>query len=167
VTYPGATYVVLHDLQQNGYDVLLGADVFARARITIDFGKSEVTFAPPAAGASGGLPIGFEDFVPIVATSLNGKSVSVAVDTGAAGTIGLGSDFSDRHPEFPKGSATVRLGAYEIEGAALDAAEKMPYDGRIGGALLSHFTVTFDYGRSTMSLSPRANDATAHSATRE
>jgi predicted aspartyl protease len=155
-TFASANYVVLHDLQQNGYDVILGADVFAHARITLDFAKRHVEFAPASTPASGGLPIGFDDFVPIVTAELDGKNVSVAVDTGAAGSIGLSSDYSDRHPEFVKGaSTTLRLGASEIKDQTLDPPQKMPFNGRIGSTLLQHFTATFDYGRGSLSLAPR------------
>jgi hypothetical protein len=167
-SYPSANYIVLHDLQQNGYDVILGADVFARTRVTIDFAKREVQLAPPSTGASGGLPIGFNDFVPVVTAALDGKSVSLAVDTAAASELGLSSDFSQRHPELTKNtSPKLWLGAYEIKDLTFDAPERMPYDGRIGSALLAHFTVTFDYERGTISLTPRANDPIVRSAQAE
>jgi hypothetical protein len=152
-TYPAATYVVLHDLQQNGCDAVLGADVFAHARITFDFAKNDVTFAP-AAGPGGGLPIGFDNFVPIVNATLGGKVAAFAVDTGAPDSIGLSTDFSDRHPDYPRtGDADVRLGSYDVKNVAVDAPEKMPFNGRIGTALLRRFVVTFDYERGTLSLS--------------
>ena len=61
-TYPGANYVVLHDLHQYGYDVVLGTDAFAHARISIDYGARTVSFAPSGTGNEGDLS--FQNFIP-------------------------------------------------------------------------------------------------------
>lgn len=180
-TYPAAQYVVLHDLHQYGYDVVLGTDVFARARITLDYGRRSVSFAPESAGAaSGGIPVGFENFIPILPLRIGDQAVPLAIDTGDESTINLAYDYYEAHPTLfkPSGSvavagiggasdeltgelAQVRLGGYEVVRPRIGATKRLPATarGHIGSGLLRHFTITFDYGRSRLELTPRAGDA--------
>ncbi len=184
-TYPPARYVVLHDLHQYGYDVVLGTDVFARARITLAYGRRTVTFAPESAAgaAGGGIALAFENFVPTLPLRIDEHVVTLAVDTGDESTINLAYEYYEAHPALFKPSGTVavagiggasdeltgelthlRVGDYDVLRPRIGATRRMPATarGHIGSGLLRHFDVTFDYRRSRLELAPRADDASVH-----
>ena len=181
-TYPAATYVVLHDVRQYGYDVVLGADAFAHARVTIDYGAREVAFAAAGgdAGPATALPMTFENFIPVVDVGLDATTVALAIDTGDAGTINLSYDYYERHPslfattghenvagiggtseEVTGDIGTIRVGRFELERQHVGATKKLAATaaGHIGAAILRHFTVTFDYAARRVELEPRPGDA--------
>lgn len=179
-TYPAAQYVVLHDLHQYGYDVVLGADAFARSRITIDYAKRDVVFAAVGTGnATGGIPLGFDNFIPVLPVRIGDAVVPLAVDTGDESAINVAYDYYEAHPTLFKASGTVpvsgiggtsdeitgdaprvRVGEFEIAHTKIGATKRMPATarGHLGSGALRHFTVTFDYERSRIELVPRAGD---------
>ena len=155
--YPAANYVVLHDLAQYGCDAILGADVFAHARITLDFGKREVHIAP-----SGGS---------------DDSGIALQIDTGDDGTIDLAYEYYEAHQSLfkPNGATAVhgiggnsegvagtiphvRIASFDVAGERIGATKKISYNGHVGTGLLDHFVVTFDYRRSLLDLVPRAGD---------
>ncbi|GAC1548325.1 MAG: hypothetical protein NVS3B16_21140 [Vulcanimicrobiaceae bacterium] len=184
--YPPAQYVVLHDLHQYGYDVVLGTDVFGRARVTLDYGKRQVSFAPESAGApGGGIVLGFENFIPILPLRIGEQIVPLAVDTGDESAINLAYEYYEAHPALfkPSGSVTVkgiggasdeltgelarvRIGDYDVLRPRIGATKRLPATarGHIGSGLLRHFEVTFDYRRSRLELVPRAGDTNVRAA---
>jgi hypothetical protein len=180
VRYPAATYAVLDDIDALGFDVVLGADVFANARITLDYAKRSVTFAPPAArDATLGLPLAFEDFLPQLVVGLGDLDVPLAIDTGDASAINLSAGFYAAHPSLftPQETRAVagvggaseqragelartRVGPYVIAGQRIGVTEKLLAStrGHVGSALLAHFTTVFDYAAGRIELTPRPGD---------
>ena len=181
--YPAANYVVLHDLAQYGCDAILGADVFAHARITLDFGKREVQIAPSGGSDDSGIALTYENFVPVVPVSLGGATVPLQIDTGDDGTIDLAYDYYEAHQSLftPSGETAVngiggnsegvsgtiphvRIAAFDVARQRIGATKKISYNGHVGTGLLDHFVVTFDYRRGLLELVPRAGDASVTSA---
>lgn len=184
-TYPAANYVVLHDLHQYGYDVVLGTDAFARTRITIDYGKRTVAFATESVGApTGGIAFGFENFIPILPVRIGDQTVMLALDTGDESTLNLAYDYYEAHPTLFKSNGSVgvrgiggtsdevvgelsdvRLGTFDILRPRIGATKRLPATarGHIGSGLLRHFEVTFDYGRGRLELKARARDPNVRS----
>lgn len=170
-TFPAAEYVVLRDVHRSGYDVVLGADVFAHARITVDYGKHTVTFAsnagPPPAG---GVALTFENYVPVASVRAAGQTLALGIDTGSDAALEVGYDlFAQHRADFKPGGigagpdagfANVRLGAYDLMGqyVASSRAPEPVAQGRIGESLLDHFIATFDYADGRLGLVPRPGD---------
>jgi hypothetical protein len=173
----------LHDLAQYGCDAILGADVFAHARITLDFGKREVQIAPSGGSDDSGIALTFENFVPVVPVSLGGATVPLQIDTGDDGTIDLAYDYYEAHQSLftPSGETAVngiggnsegvsgtiphvRIAAFDVARQRIGATKKISYNGHVGTGLLDHFVVTFDYRRGLLELVPRAGDASVTSA---
>lgn len=179
-TYPSALYIVLHDLRRYGYDVVLGADAFAHARITIGYAKHDVAFAAESTTArTGALPIGFENFIPVLSARIGEESVPLAVDTGDESAINLAYDYYELHPTIfkPSGSVPVsgiggaseevtgevshvRVGDFDVTRSRIGATKGSiaTARGHIGGGFLRHFDVTFDYGRARIELVPHSGD---------
>ena len=179
-TYPSALYIVLPDLRHYGYDVVLGADAFAHARITVGYAKAVVTFAAESADArAGALPIGFENFIPVLSIRIGDETVPLAVDTGDESAINLADDYYQLHRAIfrPSGSvpvagiggtseeitgevAHVRIGDFDVTRSRIGATKGAlaTARGHIGGGFLRHFDVTFDYGRARIELVPHPTD---------
>jgi hypothetical protein len=178
-TYPSAKYVVLHDMHAYGYDVVLGADAFARAKITIDYPARTVSLAPtPAAGD--GLPAVYADFIPVLAVRLGSLEAPLQVDTGDESTINLAYDFYQSHPAIFKTTGTtgvagigggseqitgeiasVRVGDATLTHQKIGATKALQSAaaGHLGSGFLAHFSVTFDYAHGTIALVPKVGDA--------
>ena len=159
-TYPAASYVVLSGLAHNGYDVILGADAFAHARVTVDYAKREVEIASVSPSSTGGEPMTFENFVPVVPIVLDGKAVTVQLATGDDGAILISRDYARSHPDVTNGRptgtiASVRLGPVVLENQPFDARETIAYSARLGSDVLRHCAVTFDYARSAVLFAPQ------------
>lgn len=180
ITYPSAYYVLLHDIHGFGFDLVLGTDVFARARLTIDYPMREVTFAPESSDPlEHPLPLAFQSVVPLVSVNLGGDSVPMLLDTGDQSTINLASWYYEAHPTLFKattkmnvsgvgGSAeqligeipSVTLGDFLVAHQRIGATKK-PFatgDGHVGSGFFAHFRVTFDYAHGRIGLSPRSGD---------
>jgi hypothetical protein len=174
--YGTAFYVVAHGLHENGYDIVLGADAFAHARIAIDFGRRTVTFGTAGLPLPGAVGIGFDNFVPIVPVRISdGVVLPLAVDTGDDASVEVvADDYLAHRALFALADATdgggriplVRLGAYGVSLVRLDATRRLPPagEGRIGDTLLQHFKLTFDYSRSEVALTPREGDTAVRAA---
>jgi hypothetical protein len=178
--YPMAYYVVAHDVHQNGYDVVLGADAFARTRIAVDYGHRTLTVASAGAALPSEIGISFENYVPVLPVRIGDQVVlPLAVDTGDDGSLEVAFDDYAKHralfdlrnvtsgSESDSGEvALARVGAWGVERARLDATHRQPPagDGRIGNGVLDHFAVTFDYARSGVALVPRSGDTAVHPA---
>lgn len=179
-SYPPARYIVLHDLHRYGYDVVLGADAFARTRVTIDYAKREVTFASASSEtASGAIALDFDNFIPVVPVRIGEAVVPLAVDTGDESSLNLAYEFYEIHPTLFKANGSmpvagiggtsdeitgdappVRVGEFEIVRTKIGATKRMPATarGHIGSGLMRHFIVTFDYDRARIELVPQPGD---------
>ena len=183
-TFPPANYLVLHDVHQYGYDVVLGADAFAHARVTIDFGAHTVAFASSeATGGAGDLE--FVNFIPVAPIKLDDVGLHLAIDTGDESTINLSYDVYDAHTGLfkPTGTAAVagvggaseevtgelraaHFENFELANIPIGATKKLSTtaQGHIGIGLLQHFVVTFDYSKLRIELRPRSGDPVVTSA---
>jgi hypothetical protein len=181
-TYPAANYVVLHDLSQYGCDIILGADAFAHARITLDYGKKEVRIAPSGPAGSG-TPLAFQDFVPVVSVGLDGTDVPLQIDTGDDSAVDLAYDYYEHHQSLFKPSGTtvvngiggssdgvagtisdVRMAGFDVTHQRIAATKKISFNGHIGSGILDHFVVTIDYSGGTIEFVPRAGDTSVKPA---
>ncbi len=176
-TYPRAQYVVLNDLHQYGYDVVLGADAFAHARVTIDFAAHRVAIGPESQAAvpskaARRIPIVFDNFVPLAQVSFGSSVISLAIDTGDVGSITVSRAFASDHPESfaaDRSATTDVLGhvartrfgtgaTAELDNVPIRATKDIAdtAKGHIGTAFLalSHESMTFDYTHNRIEFGP-------------
>lgn len=180
IRFPEADYVVLHDIHRYGYDVVLGADVMAATRVSIDFAHRAVTFnAPPDSSDIAGISLAFENFVPVVPVELGTIAARLAVDTGDQSSINLAYDYYSRHSDLFKATQVravsgvggssfeyigeipmVTIGDYQVSSQPIGTTRKLrgTAQGHLGAGLLAHFRVVFDYARSRMTLYARDGD---------
>jgi hypothetical protein len=160
-TFPPAQYVVIAGLRTAGYDIVLGADAFANARISLDFERKVVTVAGAGGPVAGGSTLSFENFVPTLAVALGGVPADLSLDTGDASAVELAADWAAAHPNAAGDSVTVRLGADDVSHVHVVATKRLgaPDRGVIGSGLLQHFVTTFDYAHARIGLVPQPRDA--------
>jgi hypothetical protein len=179
-SYPPAYYAVLHDMHAYGYDIVLGTDAFAHARITLDYPAHRVAIEPEAAqAAAGGVPIEFEGFLPVVPVELGATAARLTIDTGDESAVNLSREFYRLHPQIftPNASsevagiggqgeellgtiARVDLGGFALLKQPIGTTNRsLPTaQGHLGSGALRHFVVTFDYAHHNLSLRPRDGD---------
>ncbi|MBV9102972.1 MAG: retropepsin-like domain-containing protein, partial [Candidatus Eremiobacteraeota bacterium] len=97
-TFGAANYVVLHDVHDYGYDVVLGADFLAHTRTTIDYAARSVEILNPQTSSPPAIPLRFDGFLPVVDVQLGAIDVPLAIDTGDEATINLPYAFYQDHP---------------------------------------------------------------------
>src|SRR5581483_2991538 len=61
-----AEYVVLSDIHRYGYDLVLGADVFAAAPLTVDYDRHILAFGADVPASATTIALAFDNFVPVV-----------------------------------------------------------------------------------------------------
>ena len=180
-TLPSALYTILHDIHGYGYDVVLGADAFAHARVTIDYPRKRVTIAPASDVVDPHtLAVAFESFIPIIDMQLADLDVRLMIDTGDDSGINLADDYYALHRTLfkPTGKAriggaggtaeqitgeipSVRIAGFTLEHQKIGAQKQTARiaDGHLGSGFLAHFAVIFDYAHARVSLEPRSGDA--------
>ncbi|MGR4064150.1 MAG: pepsin/retropepsin-like aspartic protease family protein [Vulcanimicrobiaceae bacterium] len=167
-----ANYVVLRDIHDLGYDVVLGADFFAATTVTLDLrgislGESE----PPNPTAR--VPLSFAGFVPVVPVELGVFPTRLAIDTGDEGTINLSGDVLLQHPDLFRVTGTrtvvgvggtaveqtgkierVRIGDLVVaeQDIAATPALRGIAPGHLGMGFLSSFGTFFDYANAALTL---------------
>lgn len=166
MTLAPANYVVLHDIDRFGYDVVLGADMFAATTIELDPGTHHITFGAPAPTGGIAVPLAFSDFVPVLDVRLGTLPAQLALDTGDESSINLAYDFYQQHhdlfaatserPVSGVGGSSVellgtipdvRIGALAIPSAVIGATRMLQGTayGHVGAGLLKGYRVTIDY----------------------
>lgn len=176
---PGASAALGADV-----DGVLGAELFRRLVLRIDYERAAITLLRPAAppGADWGerLALTFLAHVPCIDAVLDGTPAKFLVDTGNSGSVllhaaspapratsaitvvgmGIGGAIMGR---FARGERLL-LGGIAVDAPALRvlasgnhvlAASEVA--GNIGGAILARFTATFDYARRALWLAPNAS----------
>lgn len=177
MTLPAANYVVLHDIDRFGYQVVLGADVFAATTIELDSAAHRVVFGAAAPQSGFTVPLTFDNFVPVVDVRLGTLPASLALDTGDESSINLAYDFYQAHSDlFPPtserrvggvgGSSVevlgiiplVQIGGYSIQSSAIGATQNLQGTafGHLGAGLLARFNVTIDYAAGELHFMPLA-----------
>jgi hypothetical protein len=152
-TFGPAWYVVLGAGRAAGYDIVLGADAFAHARVTLDFPAHSVTFASEKVPLSGGAPIEFDSFVPTLGVSLGGTPATLALATGERAEIEVGSAFASAHPAAAAAS-DLRIGDEAVDRVRIATAQRLntPGDGLAGSGFLRRFVTVFDYAHGRVAL---------------
>ncbi len=171
-----AEYVVLSDIHRYGYDLVLGADVFAAAApLTVDYDRHVLSFGAGEQPAPS-IALAFDNFVPVVDVLLAGEPARLAVDTGDQSTINLADEFYNLHQELFKPTHTQSVGG--IGGDSVELMGTIPTlqigtvstgpqaigttktlrgtaNGHLGAGFLSNFLVLLDYARERMELLPK------------
>jgi hypothetical protein len=176
MTVPPANYVVLHDIDRFGYQVVVGADLFAATTVHLDNDAHRLVFGGPVPQTGYTVPLAFNNFVPQVDVELGTLPAQLTLDTGDESTINLAFGFYQAHKAqlFPPthestvsgvgGSSVelqgtiplVQIGGYSIESSAIGATPSLPSTelGHLGAGLLAHFNVTIDYAAGMLHFSP-------------
>jgi hypothetical protein len=164
-------------------DGLLGADLFRRLVLRIDYERQSLTLlrpqVEPEAGWGERLALTFFAHIPCVDAVLDGQPGQFWLDTGNSGAVLLHARPGGMQPALVSAVTTVGwgvggairgrlargtrlvLGHTEIDAPALrvldggEGALSTPgLAGNLGGAILSRFVVTFDYARNAVWLAP-------------
>jgi hypothetical protein len=175
MTLPAANYVVLHDIDRFGYQVVLGADVLAATTVELDNAAHRIVFGAPTPQSGFSVPIAFDDFVPVLDVRLGTLPAALALDTGDESSINLAYDFYQAHPELFRatnerdvggvgGSSVellgtiplIQIGGYSIERSTIGATQNLTGTalGHLGAGLLSRFNVTIDYAAGELHFVP-------------
>jgi hypothetical protein len=174
--YSDAYYVVLNDLRRYGYDVVLGSDILGTSGIEIDSGAHTVRLNPSPLRNAIGVPLAFQNFIPVVNVGLGTIEAQLAVDTGDESNINLAYDFYAKHPglftitqrrsvggiggtsvemigEIPQ----VRIGDYRTGPQRIGTTQTLQGTafGHLGAAFLNQFVIQLDYGAGELRLVPR------------
>jgi hypothetical protein len=179
VRYGDANYVVLSDIHRYGYDIVIGADVFASTPITIDYAKHALYFGGDTQADRQGVtvPLAFENFVPVVSVTLGEQPASLAVDTGDQSNINLAYEYYQQHPSLFQATKTeevsgvgghsteiigeiaqIRIGALTAENQQIGATQTLrgTANGHLGAGFLSKYRVTLDYAHQLLRLLPKS-----------
>lgn len=171
-----AEYVVLSDIHRYGYDLVLGADIFAAAApLTVDYQHHVLSLGANRPQSAPEISLAFDNFVPVVDVMLAGEPARLAVDTGDQSTVNLAEEFYTLHPGIFKPTHVQNVGG--IGGDSIEMMGTIPSlqvgpvttgaqaigttktlrgtaNGHLGAGFLSKFFVLFDYARERMALLP-------------
>jgi hypothetical protein len=171
-----AEYVVLSDIHRYGYDLVLGADVFAAAPLTVDYDRHILSFGAAVPQTAPTIALGFDNFVPVVDVLLGGEPARLAVDTGDQSTINLADEFYALHSQIFKPThlqnvggiggdsvemmgtiPTLQIGPLSTGPQAIGTTKTLrgTANGHLGAGFLSNFLVLLDYARERMALLPK------------
>jgi len=173
---PPANYVVLADIHRYGYDLVLGADLLAASKVTIDPFEHAITFAPSSPGDDAdSVALAFENLVPVIGVTLDDIRARLAIDTGDQSNINLSWRFYADHPSLFRPQRTepvagvgggstqligriesMRIGQYTALNQEIGTTQNLlgTGDGHLGAAFLSRFTIVLDYPQQRMRLLP-------------
>jgi hypothetical protein len=174
MTFPAANYVVLHDIDRFGYQVVVGADLFAATTVHLDNAAHRVVFGAPVPQNGYTVPLAFDNFVPFIDVQLGALPAQLTLDTGDESSINLAFGFYQAHKVFtPTSESTVsgvggssvelqgtiplvQIGGYAIESPKIGATPNLPNTelGHLGAGLLAHFNVTIDYAAGLLHFIP-------------
>jgi hypothetical protein len=133
---------VLIDLRGTG-DAIIGADVWGRRAITIDYRAGLVTFQKQGIHPDG-MALFRYDAEPSITITVDGHAIPAIVDTASPDSLVLPRATPGR------GSASVSIGDANL--GTIDVGYANIPRAHIGNRLLSKFLVTIDYGRRLIGL---------------
>jgi Aspartyl protease len=175
MSLPPANYVVLHDIDHFGYQVVLGADVFAATTIRLETGAHRVVFGAPDPQDGVTVPLAFDNFVPVVDVRLGALPTRLAFDTGDESSINLAYDFYQAHRDLFSATSErevqgvgggsvellgtipqVQIGDLAVDSAVIGATQTLQGTarGHLGEGLMSRFDVTIDYAAGELHFVP-------------
>jgi hypothetical protein len=176
--FPAANYVVLNDIRHFGYDVVLGADVFASTTVLLDPVSHTLSFGAPAPADATSVHIVFQNFLPVVMVHLGAVGTQLAIDTGDESNINLAYDFYTEHHtlfnvtgqnnvlgiggtsvELIGTIPTVRIGDISLDQQRIGTTQTLHSTafGHLGASFLAQFNVLIDYANGTAYFSPIRN----------
>jgi hypothetical protein len=168
------------------FDGIIGSAVLARFVTTIDYGKGFLTLRTSAARDAGATqPLTFAGTIPSMPCAIDGIATACTIDTGSPNAIDLYGPFVASHPVVPANATSsgvngfgiggptlgrlgrlgsLRLGDAEVSDAiagfstATEGTFATPDGGAdVGGEIWRQFTLTLDYQKQTISLSPNGS----------
>ncbi|HUP64014.1 MAG TPA: hypothetical protein VM557_01875 [Thermoanaerobaculia bacterium] len=131
-------------------DGILGADVFNRRSVTLDFRRGLLVLGRGLDPISEGVEHRFNG-TPTAPVTINGEQTLAIVDSANPDTLLLPSSRFG-----PVGRRLVNLGIGETSFVNVDARVEDIPEVRLGIRILSYFLVTIDYPRQTVNLWPDA-----------
>ena len=131
-------------------DGILGADVFNRRSVTLDFRRGLLVLGRGLDPISEGVEHGF-NVTPTAPLTINGEPTLAIVDSANPDTLLLPSS---RYGPVGRRLVNVRIGETSFDN--VDARVENIPEVRLGIRLLSYFLVTVDYPRKTVNLWPDA-----------
>lgn len=167
-------------------DGILGAELFRRLAVRIDYERQRLELLPATAEPQPDwgerLPLTFFAHIPCVVATLDDAPAQFWLDTGNSGAVLLHATSGAMPPQGSTAVTTIgwgvggairgrlargrrlRLGSVSLAAPALRVLEDGAHAlatpglaGNIGGAVLSRFAVTFDYARNAVWLAPNAH----------
>lgn len=175
-TFPEGYYIVLNDIHNYGYDVVIGTDVLAATNVRIDPAAHTIRFGAAPAPSPITVPLSFESFVPVVKVQLGSLETRLLVDTGDESNINLAYEFYTKHPtlftiteqrtvsgigaksvELLGRIPQVTLGGYTTGPQTIGTTQTLAGTafGHLGAAFLGQFDVDLDYSAAELHLVPR------------
>jgi hypothetical protein len=126
-------------------DAILGADVWGRHAVTVDYFAGLLTYQEEGIHPEGMTLYRFSD-EPKINVTLDGRTLAAVVDTTSPDTLVLPRGSEKAH----RAKARLAVGATDF--GAIDIAYGDVAAPRVGNRLLSKFLVTIDYGRREVGL---------------
>jgi hypothetical protein len=124
-------------------DGMIGADVWGRRAITIDYQSGLLTFQKE--GIHSGLMTLYRFTAePIISIDVDGRTISAVVDTASPDTLVL--------PRAAAGRGRARLAIAGTEFGSIDVGYANISRAHVGNRVLSKFLMTIDYGRHQVGL---------------
>lgn len=124
-------------------DAMIGADVWGKNALTIDYHSGLVTFQKEGIHPDAMTLYRF-DGEPMVDVIVNGNHLSAIVDTTSPDTLTI--------PRATEGRGTARVELASTDFGTIDVGYANVRRARIGNRLLSRFLVTIDYGQHVVGL---------------
>ena len=153
-------------LDRQGYDGLIGYDLFAGAIVKLDVYSSKMTLLDPASDLTGtrGLPllVDLSNGIPAIPMTLNNSiAVNAFLDTGNPGVVFYGPELvRKRHLKIFAGCGNIEsLSIGPITYAAQEACEWgfAANNMLLGYDFLKHFDYVFDYPHGVIYMAPNKN----------
>jgi len=179
-TWGPANYVVLRDIHRFGYDLVLGADVFASTTVGLDPVTHTISFDVPEPTGANSVHIVFANFVPVVIVQLGNLGAQLALDTGDESNINLAYDFYQEHRDLFRATEQrnvsgvggtsveligtipqVRIGDLFLAQQRIGATQSLRGTafGHLGAGFLANFNVVIDYASGFVHFAPAPTPA--------
>jgi hypothetical protein len=171
--FGAANYVVLRDIHDLGYDVVLGADFFAATTVTLD-GRGISLGESGTPNPTTRVPLSFAGFVPVAPVELGALSTRLAIDTGDESAVNVSGNVLAANPGLFRVTGTrtvvgvggnaveqtgtidrVRIGELVVtdQDIAATPALRGIAPGHLGMGFLGAFAAFFDYPNASLTLS--------------